>query len=377
MDGSRIILAGVTAVLLLSMLSISTVSRADWFEKWPAPTEDSVYIRLDELTGSSSTTETFTANTSAEAYLKVLGVDSDPWMMPSSGWSLDLYMKPTVTSSWTPVASGVTDSFPSDRITVNAGVTAELKAVAYYPREFKATLSSSLPPTASNISCIDHEELPSQGVIDIEDEKIKYTGKTDNGLTGLTRGYRDTKAGHHPSGVSFELYRGNFEIPIVIAIDTGEDGGGGGGSMDPSRCHRMSITIAEGTPPIARFDYTCWYNKLNPVNASASYDPDGRIVSYQWDWTSDGTYDAEGMVANHTYTSVGTYNVTLKVTDNDGMTSTTTQTVAPAQMMPENNPGLLTPLIDWMLDDGFILPNVAWTLIGLFFVAVVIKGYKY
>jgi hypothetical protein len=67
------------------------------------------------------------------------------------------------------------------------------------------------------------------------------------------------------------------------------------------------------------------------ADASASYStaPNGKIVSYQWDWNGDGIYDqttTTPLVA-HTYTSLYLGSVGLKVTDNIGNTSTTTAKV--------------------------------------------------
>ncbi|RLF39814.1 MAG: hypothetical protein DRN21_03095, partial [Thermoplasmata archaeon] len=53
-------------------------------------------------------------------------------------------------------------------------------------------------------------------------------------------------------------------------------------------------------------------------NASTSYDPDGNIVSYEWDFDSGGTVDAYGLEAEYRYEKKGNYLVTLTVTDNDG-----------------------------------------------------------
>jgi PKD repeat protein len=65
-------------------------------------------------------------------------------------------------------------------------------------------------------------------------------------------------------------------------------------------------------------------------DAGGSYDPDGTIVDYQWDWESDGTYDLDsGAVpsTDFTYTSVGLFDATVLVTDNDGLTDTETVTI--------------------------------------------------
>ena len=59
-----------------------------------------------------------------------------------------------------------------------------------------------------------------------------------------------------------------------------------------------------------------------PVNFSdnGSYDPDGTIAKYEWDWESDGIYDEEGANTSHTWDSPGVYYVQFRVTDNDGFT---------------------------------------------------------
>ncbi|PVX24545.1 MAG: hypothetical protein CW691_07460, partial [Candidatus Bathyarchaeum sp.] len=55
-------------------------------------------------------------------------------------------------------------------------------------------------------------------------------------------------------------------------------------------------------------------------DATESYDPDGTIVIYTWDFGNGNT--ATGITTDHTYTQAGTYTVTLTVTDNDGATNT-------------------------------------------------------
>ena len=53
-------------------------------------------------------------------------------------------------------------------------------------------------------------------------------------------------------------------------------------------------------------------------DGTQSYDPDGSITSYAWDFGDGET--ASGAEPTHTYTSAGTYEVMLIVTDNDGAT---------------------------------------------------------
>lgn len=56
-------------------------------------------------------------------------------------------------------------------------------------------------------------------------------------------------------------------------------------------------------------------------DASASFDVDGSITKFSWDWEGDGVYDLEtgtDAQASHTYADVGEFEATVQVTDNDG-----------------------------------------------------------
>jgi hypothetical protein len=65
------------------------------------------------------------------------------------------------------------------------------------------------------------------------------------------------------------------------------------------------------------------------LDASASYDPDGDIVQYEWDCNGDGEYDIVTSSPQIPYTWDTAYHgtITLRVTDNDGLTATDTTTV--------------------------------------------------
>ena len=72
-------------------------------------------------------------------------------------------------------------------------------------------------------------------------------------------------------------------------------------------------------------------------DGSGSYDPDGSIVSYEWDF-GDGN-NGTGVSPNNTYTQNGTYTVNLTVTDNKNATdvNTTTATVTSAPVVTTYN----------------------------------------
>ncbi len=90
-------------------------------------------------------------------------------------------------------------------------------------------------------------------------------------------------------------------------------------------------TAPANQPPVARFTFTpASPGPGVPVsfNAAASYDPDGTIVGYQWDFTGDGVFDRTGVNPTWTFPAAGTYNVRLVATDGLGATGQTMQTIA-------------------------------------------------
>ena len=69
--------------------------------------------------------------------------------------------------------------------------------------------------------------------------------------------------------------------------------------------------------PVANFSYAPEepaFNEIVIFNASESYDPDGLIIGYEWDF-GDGAI-GYGKIVNHTYSQGGKYTVTLTVIDN-------------------------------------------------------------
>gem|GEM_PF-1353223 len=56
-------------------------------------------------------------------------------------------------------------------------------------------------------------------------------------------------------------------------------------------------------------------------DATNSYDYDGSIANYHWDFGDGSTIDTIAAIAHHSYSASGMYNVTLTTTDNDGKSS--------------------------------------------------------
>jgi serine protease len=77
-------------------------------------------------------------------------------------------------------------------------------------------------------------------------------------------------------------------------------------------------------PPTASFTYSC-SGLTCSFDGSGSTDGDGTIASYAWNF-GDGTAGT-GVNATRSYAAGGTYTVILTVTDNGGLTGTTSQSV--------------------------------------------------
>jgi len=72
------------------------------------------------------------------------------------------------------------------------------------------------------------------------------------------------------------------------------------------------------------------------ANGNNSFDSDGNIVNYQWT-VSDGQ-EASGSKVNFTFNSAGQYTISLVVTDNDGLSATTQQTISVSTAPNPNSP---------------------------------------
>ena len=94
-----------------------------------------------------------------------------------------------------------------------------------------------------------------------------------------------------------------------------------------------SLGVVGNIPPIADFTWTPSDPSAGEsilFDASASYDPDGYIMLYEWDWDHDGVYDESHTTATttHVWMIPGSYNVSLRITDNATVTSIKTKTIS-------------------------------------------------
>ena len=99
--------------------------------------------------------------------------------------------------------------------------------------------------------------------------------------------------------------------------------------VGPSGTGRTAILIhALNNDPVASFSFypeDPFQGEEVSFDGSPSSDPDGEIVSWEWDF-GDGTTD-EGQTVTHAFETPGEFVVTLTVTDDCGGTSSFSQTI--------------------------------------------------
>lgn len=100
------------------------------------------------------------------------------------------------------------------------------------------------------------------------------------------------------------------------------------------------IDFAAGNKsPQAQFTATPTSSSTAPLtvefDASASNDPEGGALTYEWDFDGDGEFDATGVTASFTYNELGSYTARLRVTDPEGSFSLTSRAISVGNQAPE------------------------------------------
>lgn len=141
---------------------------------------------------------------------------------------------------------------------------------------------------------------------------------SDGSIVGYSWNFGDGATG---SGrVTGHTYTGNgtFTIRLTVTDNEGKTGSA-----------TKSITIVKvNDPPVAEFSFsptTGIFPLSVTFDASASWDPDGSIVQYSWDFGNGKT--GSGQVVSNTYESSGTFSVRLTVRDNNNATATKIRTI--------------------------------------------------
>jgi len=135
---------------------------------------------------------------------------------------------------------------------------------------------------------------------------------------GTVRTYRDSDNGQDDDGaiVQHTYTRANFEGHFyLVALEVTDNDGHR--AVDSTRAY--IYPPENNQPPVADFTWSPQYPQVGQsvtFDASASYDPDGGIAGYAFDFGDGHTIGGQSAVRTHTYGASGTYTVTLQVADN-------------------------------------------------------------
>jgi PKD repeat protein len=91
-----------------------------------------------------------------------------------------------------------------------------------------------------------------------------------------------------------------------------------------------SKTVTVKSVPVANFTYspeTPYVGETVTFDAQTSYDLDGSITEYSWDFGDGNITSTADQVITHVYGEEDTYSVNLTVTDNDGLSNSTLKSV--------------------------------------------------
>ncbi|MGD8565962.1 MAG: PKD domain-containing protein, partial [Candidatus Bathyarchaeota archaeon] len=140
--------------------------------------------------------------------------------------------------------------------------------------------------------------------------------------------FTDLSGGWNNISVTDYLTSSTFTIRFKGSVET-DDSSQDSWSIDCTLLHTW------GENPIANFSYS----PLNPYtgdtvtfNASNSYDPDGTITIYNWNF-GDGS-NGTGIITTHSYADSGTFSVILTVTDNDELSDSMTTNITVLNRVP-------------------------------------------
>ncbi len=269
------------------------------------------------------------------------------------------------------VAGPFTDVDAQGPYTINEGDDVTLEgsvSISAMPGEWESIINANDPDAPIYYSMYFHWDLDSDPV-DYE-AGYYFTGGFEAGTINsspfevycddmLTDYYSNKSAGTYPATlyVDVEIYGGNEVEGIWIEY------------YPELLSDSTEVTVAEARNPLvanAGGPYQGQAGEPVTFDGSGSYDsrviipraltpevgPNSApaqvpgIAIYEWDFDGDGVYDATGETINHTFDTAGLYNVTLKVTSNDGYNATDTSSaeILSNTQIPEF-PSLAIPLV--------------------------------
>ena len=121
--------------------------------------------------------------------------------------------------------------------------------------------------------------------------------------------------------------------PVTVTLTVTDDLG-----STSSSTQQLRVRAGANQAPVVNFQMAPSNPRVNEqvtFDASNSFDPDGQITRYEWSFGDNSS--ATGRTVTHSYRSSGSFSVTLRVFDNQGSSSFTTQSVF-VQAVPNQTP---------------------------------------
>ncbi len=150
----------------------------------------------------------------------------------------------------------------------------------------------------------------------------------DGNVVSWSWNFGDGNSGSGATPTHAYAAAGTYTVTLTV-----QDNDGATGSIG----HTLTIGATANQPPTASFTASsspALVGQTVTFNGTGSYDPDGSIVSWSWNF-GDGII-ASGVTPTHAYAAAGTYTITLTVQDNGGATGSIghTLTINPAANQP-------------------------------------------
>jgi PKD repeat protein/Flp pilus assembly pilin Flp len=145
------------------------------------------------------------------------------------------------------------------------------------------------------------------------------SSSTDDGtITTYAWAFGDSSTGNTATFSKTYSTAGTYSVTLTVTDD-----GGATGTVTKS----VTVSAAANTAPVANFTApTCTVNvACSFVSTSTDSQGVGTITTFAWDFGDSSTGNTSTF--SKTYASVGSYNVSLTVTDNGGLSHSVTKTV--------------------------------------------------
>lgn len=165
--------------------------------------------------------------------------------------------------------------------------------------------------------------LQSLDAIEFIDESYDPDGE----IVAWCWGFGDGKVSEGHTASHTYQHSGEYIVALTVTDDNGE-----------TASQTQSLRI-ENRLPVARFDFAPKIPNAGAqvtFDASASYDEDGAVVRYEWDFNTDGLVDicTEQPTVSYTFPKGGEFEVSLRVIDAEGATSSLFSTMIDVNWKP-------------------------------------------